>query len=372
MVNGFDYRLKVNDFEQIETQSIRALRRGGRVFYNYRTTITGRGVDFRISSRGADYRRMIQRLFSSVSENVLDNRSIELRDYLAEPKEVLMKAEFVHIPSTEVLEESVLFEKHARRNQRVGPLDTDRAEYLRRLGNELRLGGHLLQALEAFRRAMIINPEDPQLLFEASRCLNSYAGTERDPRLHRRSLALLRLAERRASGNPELLARVGESYFQYGDWDRARRTFLRSIDQLGENFRSVRGMAEIALRDGKIAHVIHNFAAASRLAETPALRRWTRGETEYFSHLNDDDNYMEMEISRINLLETLDNSKRTATRIALFALPLIAAGMIFDEGLLTTVGWAVSSVALLIWVGLVVSVSMFTGRIPYEMTVEDE
>lgn len=372
MISGFDYRLKINDIEQIETQSIRALRRGGKVFYHYRTTITGRGIDFRISSRGTDYRPMIQRMFSVVSENVLDNRSIELRDYLAEPKEVLMKAEFVHIPSTDVLEESVLFSRDQRRNFRVGPLDADRAEYLRRLGNELRLGGYLLQALEAFRRAIIINPEDPQLLFEAARCLNSYAGTERDARLHRRSLALLRLAEKRASGNPELLARVGESYFQFGDWDRARRTFLRSIDQLGENFRSLRGMAEIALRDGKIAHVIHNFAAASRLAETPALRRWTRGETEYFSHLNDDENYMEMEISRINLLETLDNSKRTASRIALFALPLIAAGMLFDENLITVIGWAVSSVALLIWVGLVVSVNMFTGRIPYEMTIDEE
>ena len=65
----------------------------------------------------------------------------------------------------------------------------------------------------------------------------------------------------------------------------------------------------MALREGKIAHVIHHFSIANRLAETPSLRRWTQGETEYFSHLNSDDEYMELEISRVNMLETVESSK---------------------------------------------------------------
>lgn len=371
--NGFGYRLKLSDIEQIETQAMRTLKRGGNVFYIYRTSINGKGLNFAFSSRGEEYRRMIRSIFPRVSENVLDNRSIELRDYLNEPKEVLMKAEFAHIPSSDVLEDSVApFQKSSRRSNGVTNGDTEKAEYLRRLANELRLSGYLLQALEAFRRALLINPNNPRLLFDAARCLNSYAGTERDQKLLRRSLAMLRLAEKRAAGDPELLARVGESFFQFGDWERARKVFVKSVERTKENFRSLRGMAEIALREGKIAHVIHNFLAANRLAETPALRRWTQGEADYFSHLNDDDDYMEMEISRINLLETLENSKRHALKIALLGFPAILIGIVLSENLISNIGWAISSVALVFWAGLLLSLNLFSERIPYELIEEDE
>ena len=169
-----------------------------------------------------------------------------------------------------------------------------------------------------------------------------------------------------------MLARFGESYFLFGDWDRARTVFLKSIDRVEENFRSLRGMAEISLREGKIAHVIHNFLAANRLAETPALRRWTQGEADYFSHLNDDEDYMEMEISRINLLETLENSKKTSLKIAMFGFPAIIIGMILNESLISNLGWAISSVALLIWAGLLMSLNLFSDRIPYELVEEEE
>ncbi len=373
--NNFHYRLKLSDIEQVETQALRALKRGGSVFYRYRTTIRGRDLKFVFASGGEEYRQMIRQIFPRLAENVLDNRSIELRDYLNEPKEILMKAEFVHIPSADVLEDSTnLFEsssKNQSRKREIVSADLEKADYLRRLANELRLSGHLLQALETFRRALVINPKDAWLLFEAARCLHSFAGSEHDKKLLRKANALLRLAEKRASNDKELLSRLGESYFQFGDWNRARTVFQRSIDSVEENFRSLRGMAEIALREGKIAHVIHNFLAANRLAETPALRRWTQGEADYFSHLNDDEEYMEMEISRINLLETLENSKKTSLKIALFGFPAIIIGMVSGEDLVANLGWAISSVALLIWVGLLTSLNLFSERIPYEL-VENE
>ena len=80
-------------------------------------------------------------------------------------------------------------------------------------------------------------------------------------------------------------------------------------DDLGGGFRAALGLAEIALRESKLAYVIHHFSTANRVSETPALRRWTRGEVAYFSNLNNDDEYLEMEISRVNLLETLDTLK---------------------------------------------------------------
>lgn len=371
--NGFSYRLKLSDVEQIETQAMRTLKRGGNVFYLYRTSINGKGLRFDFSSRGEEYRRMIRNIFPRVSEYVLDNRSIELRDYLNEPKEVLMKAEFARIPSSDVLEDSVAtFQKSMRRNNEVTVGDPEKADYLRRLANELRLSGYLLQALEAFRRALIINPRDARLLFEAARCLNSYAGTERDEKLFHRSRAMLRLAEKRAAGDNELLARVGESFFQFGDWEHARKVFVKSIERTKENFRALRGMAEISLREGKIAHVIHNFSAANRLAETPALRRWTQTEADYFSHLNNDEEYMEMEISRINLLETLENSKRHAMKISMLGFPAILIGLVLSETLISNIGWAISSVALAAWTGLLLSLNLFSERIPYELIEEEE
>lgn len=373
-LNGSSCRLGLDEVEQVETQALRALKRGGSVFYRYRTTITGNDLRFVIGSGGEDYRLMVKKLFPLLSENVLDNRSIELRDYLSEPKETLMKAEFARVPSAEVLESSLNeFENpgHFRKMKRSARLsaeeDPEKAEYLRHLANELRLSGHLLQALEVFRRALRLRPKDAWLLFEFARCLHSFAGAERNERLERKAIAALRLAEQRAADDETLLARLGESYFQYGEWRRARKVFQKALDTAEESFRSVRGMAEISLREGKIAHVIHHFSTANRFAETPALRRWTQNEAEYFSRLNDDDEYMDMEVSRVNLLESLERGKRTALKIALFGLPWILVGLLLGESLVVNLGWAVSCVSLLIWVGMIMSRNLLSARVPLDL-----
>ncbi len=366
--NDYYFVLRVRDIEQVESQSMRALKRGGNVFYRYRTTISGRGLRFVVSSGGEDFRRLIRTVLGRLPNEVLDNRSIELRDYLSDPKETLMKADFVHIPSADVLEDSIrnLRRPELKQTARRSDGDPAKASELRQLGNELRLSGYLLQALEAFRRAMLITPEDNWLLFESARCLNSYALAERDDRLMRRSHAMLRLVSRRATGDAELLARVGECYFQFGDWRRAQSAFLRSTGLIDESFRAVRGMAEIALREGKLAHVVHNFIAACRIAGSPSLRRWSRSEADYFSRLNDDDEYLDMEVTRINLLETFARSKRTAFRIALLGLPTIILGIFIDDALVTNIGWAVAVIALTVWFAMIVAVNLFSSRVPFE------
>ncbi len=373
--NGTKYRLRINDIEQIETQALRALKRGGNVFYRYRTSVQGKNLRFVIASGGEDYRRMVHKLFPLLSENLLDNRSIELRDYLAEPKETLMKAEFAKIPSAEFLENSLQnlhsTVKRKRDNYQITEDAIEKADYLRKLANELRLSGYLIQALEAFRRALVLNPKDAWLLFEFARCLHSFAGSERNSKLQKKAFAALRLAEKRGENDSLFLERLGESYFQYGEWERAYRVFNRAIEVAEESFRSVRGLAEIALREGKIAHVIHHFGTAYRLAETPALRRWTQAENEYFSRLNTDDDYMELEVSRVNMLETLENSRKTSLRVALFGFPVIIFGLLFEEQLVANIGWAVSTIALIIWVGLITSRNLLSNRIPVELVEED-
>ena len=370
---GSRRRLKLTEIEQIETEAIRTIKRGGNIYYRYRTAVRGRDIQISFTSGNENYRQMIKSLLPRVSEYVLDNRSVELRDHLEDPKETLMKAEFEQIPSAEFLRSESGKPSIRSATERSPEIDDlERAEYLRVLGNELRLNGYLHQAVEAFRRALVIRPLDGRLLFEFGRCLHSLAGTERQYKLERRAIAAFRLAGRRASDDGDLLARLGEAYFHAGEWGLASKSFQRALDQFGEGFRTARGLAEIALREGKIAHVIHHFSTANRLAETPAVRRWTRGEAEYFSNLNKDDEYMELEVNRVQMLETLDGSKRTALRITMFGFPAIFAGVLLDDTLVANVGWAVSAIALLVWTGMNISIRLLSTRIPYELVESDD
>lgn len=380
-LNRSNYRIKIADIEQIETQSLRALKRGGNVFYRYRTTVSGRGVRVGFASGGENYRRMIRRMFSAVPENVLDNRSLELRDFLGDPKEVLMKAEFARIPSAQVLENFFGKTKKPDKKRRARQIlkqtdgvELEKADYLHALANELRLSGYLLQSLEAFRRALFLNPKDARLIFDFARCLHSYAGAERDGKLTKKAFAALRLSERRAANDAEMLARLGECYFQFGDARRAQTAFEKSIGARGEqaeNFRARRGLAEIALRAGKIAHVIHHFTAANRAAESTALRRWAQNEIDYFSLLNADDEYMEMEINRVRLFENFERAKKTCLQIALLSFPAIVIGVAMEEATMATVGWTISSFALAVWLGAVVGAQIFSTRIPLDFDGEE-
>ena len=375
-LNASRRRLKLRDIEQVETEAIRAAKRGGNVYYRYRTVIRGKGLSVSIASGGSDFRDMVKAILPRLADNVLDTRSMELRDHLTDPRETLERAKTARIPSADVLEGSIRGFGSQRRSRHPNPpppeVVTGKADELRDLANELRVSGYFLQALEAFRRALLIRPRDGHLLFEFARCLHSFAGVERDPRLARRALAALRLSERRASGDDDMLVRLGEWYFQIGEWRRAGNVFNNALERLGENFRTARGLAELALRDGKIAHVIHHFSTANRVAETPSLRRWSKGEAEYFSNLNSDEEYMELEIGRVNLLETVETSKKTTLRITFLALPTIIFGVLFEDSLIANIGWAVSTVSLQIWTGMILSGHLLAQRIPYHMIETDE
>ncbi|MBA2333789.1 MAG: hypothetical protein H0V90_02515 [Blastocatellia bacterium] len=376
-INKSRISLKISSVEQVETQATRMLKRGGKVHYRYKTTIRGKSVSFNFASGGEDYRNMIRTIFPMISENILDNRSIELRDYISEPKQTLINASLENIPPADVLENSFRELQIKSRRENVSDAGNDgrsieeRVLGLRRLANELRLSGSLLQSLETFRRAALLKPADAWLLFDFARCLQSFAGSERNGKLERKAVAMMRLSEKRAGNDGDLLVRLGENYFQIGEWQRAGIVFQKAVEAVGETFRSVKGLAEIALREGKIAHVIHNFSHANRLAETPALRRWSKGEVEYFSRLNENDEYMEMEVSRVNLLDLLEGWKKNTLRIAFIGFPLIALGVIFEDNLLANAGWMVSSVSLMIWTAMILIGKMLSPRIPIELLEED-
>ena len=364
-------RLRVRDIEQIDSATLRIIKRGGIAQYRFRTAIRGRDELFVITSGGAEHRSMLIAILSAVPEEVLDQRSIDLRDYLADPKEVAMKASFSRIPEADVLE-STLFSRPSSRLSSIKPTDDESdSEDLRTLGNELRIAGRVHQSLEVFRRAFHRERANAHLYFDLARCLFVMAGIRRDSKLHRRSVAALRLAERHSQNDGELLARLGETYFQVGDLKRASSAFLNAVEK-GSGYLGSRGLAEIALREGKLAHVVHQFASAHENASSRAAKRFSQTEADYFSNLTSDNAYLDLEVHRVNLVNSLATAGRTALTITLFGLTPLIFGLVADDLLLADIGWAVSGIALVVWCILRVISRMLASRIPYDIAATDD
>ncbi len=359
-------RIKVNDVEHVQTSVLRTIKRGGNLIYTYRTTFYGKGKAFTIHSGGKHYKQFVEEVFAKLSEDILDIRSLDLRDHLENRLVVKRRAKEAEIPPADILEGTLrgTLPKGVEGKILGSP---EKAFELHRLANELRVSGLLPQAVEAFRRAVLLMPRNARLLFDFSLCLRSYAALNRDRLVERKALALMRLAERRAGDDGQLLTEIGEGYFQFGEWRRAGATFRKAIERAGERFRSLIGLAELALHEGKIAHVIHNFTAAREHAVTPAARRWAKHEVDYFSRLNSDEEYMELEVSRMNLLDTLALVRGGALRIAVVGIPVIVIGVLFTEYLIANVGWAVSLISLGVWTIVIVLTHMLSTRIPYEL-----
>lgn len=391
-MHGMRSWIKIRNVEQVDTIVFGSFRRGNRVYFSYRTTVFGNGPAIVFAGGGRRYRKMIRALLPRFETHVLDCKSYELSKYAAEPRMSRQNADRLKIPSADVLISSV-FQKPKSVSSVVSPSgrtteDTEDTELhrtegsidivpmkgqqdLRLAANQLRFSGSLVRAVEAFRRALQIEPNNAWLLFEFSRCLHSIWHVDRDPKLASRAAAALRLAERRAAGDTELLERVGETYRQFGFSRRAASAYQKAVEVIGECFRALIGLAELALDDGKLAHVVHNFSAANRVAQNSALRRWTRSEADYFSRLSEDDEYMELEVSRLNLLDKLSRWKGTSFRIALYATPLIFAGALFNEPLVTDTGWLVSTAALITWAAMNIGFKMLSPRIPYDLVEHD-
>jgi tetratricopeptide (TPR) repeat protein len=374
-LNGLRSSIKLRNIEQIDTAIVGTFKRGGRVRFLHKTSVFGNAPQIVFAGSGGKYRRMTAELFSSIDSKLLDLRSLELLNFSTEPHEAVRIANELKIPASDVLETSlagrtvnkpVVFEGLDPRLS-----DASKADLLRDAANRLSGAGLLIRAIEAFRRALRFQPTNGRLLFEFSRCLHLLAFVRRNRRFELRAAAALRLAERRASGDTDLLERIAESYRHLGYTRRAAGAYQAVIDKIGDAFRSLIGLAEVALDQGKLAHVVHNFSAANRVASTSALKRWTNAEAEYFARLNDDEEYMELEVSRLNLLEKLDRWRKTAFRIALYSLPLIAFGALFGDSLIAEAGWLVSSIGFLAWVGMNIGIKMLSPRIPYDL-VEDK
>jgi tetratricopeptide (TPR) repeat protein len=354
--------LKLEEIERVETDAVRTLRRGGRVRYRYRSEVTGQGISFVFASGGSSYRRMVQSLFQLIPDDKLDARSGELRDYLTDPASLRTTLGLLKLAPPLVLEGATGDLqpsrkgkiKHLRSTDAEGEasaVDIERGMLLRRAANELRAAGRLREAAEAFRRSLLVLPRDAALIYEFARFLRSQASALGDARLLARSRAGLRLSARRATDNADLLSRIGESFFEFGEIDYATRLFRRALEANPRAYRAQLGLAEVALRDGKLAHVIHHYGDSARIAPDAALARFAQREADYYARLNDDDDYLGAELRRIGWLQHLYRARRIASRLTYGSVLLSLIGPFIDESV-AAAGWALASSSIIAWVSI--------------------
>ncbi|MDX6613152.1 MAG: hypothetical protein QOD75_2338, partial [Blastocatellia bacterium] len=358
--------------------AVRTVRRGGRVRYRYRTEVAGKGASFVFAS-GRGFRQLARLVFTSVSDDKLDARTRELRDYLTDASSLRQTLNLLHLASATVLDNSVdegqpraggrIRHQRAIPAEKISADDIERARLLRIAGNQLRVAGRLRESAEAFRRALLATPDDAALLYEFSRLLRSQASALGQAKLLSRAGAALRLAVfkqgRHAGSNREpaggLLARMGETFLELGDATRATRAFRGALEINPRTFRAQLGLADVALREGKLAHVIHHYNDAARIASDDSLKRFARREAEYYSRLNDDEDYLAGELRRITWLQGSQRIQRLAAR-ASFASILVALIGPAINPVAGAMGLAMATSSVSAWVGTLLLVKLLKPR----------
>ncbi|HKV34348.1 MAG TPA: hypothetical protein VJP89_08510, partial [Pyrinomonadaceae bacterium] len=145
------------------------------------------------------------------------------------------------------------------------------------------------------------------------------------------------------------------------DARQARLALQKVVELDSGNFKARVGLADIALREGKLAHVIHHYHEAARVSSEQALARYARGEGEYYMQLNNDDDYLATELRRISWLQTVTRIRRMALRVTNFSVLLALLGGLLDP-LASSFGWSLASSALIIWLLTVGATKKLFGR----------
>ncbi len=367
LIRGRVTSLKVEDIERVDVATLRPLRRGGSVRYRYRIEIAGRERLFTFASGGRRFRQMVQTLLPRISDHKLDARARELRDHLISASEVRVEAARLGIASAAVLEETAeaagkkIAQHRTASDAEIVPEEIERGRRLRKAANDLRVAGRLRESAEGFRRALITSPRDPWLIYEFARLLRSQASALGDARLLSRACAALRLATRRGGNDALLLERIGESFLEYLEPDRAAKSFRRALEMDAHSFRAQLGLAEVALNDGKLAHVIHHYNDAARIAPDKADARLARREADYYARLNDDENYLATELRRMNWLEHANRAQSLAARMSFASLLIALIGPSLDQRI-AGVGWALASSSILAWTVALISRKLLASR----------
>ncbi len=332
---GFRRQLSIDEIERITTESTSIGLRSGNARLSYRTRVSGRGVEIVLRSHRRTYLSFIRALFRAAGPHKLDPRSFELYEYF--------EADHA-IRDTPVLRSEIA----------VMPVPI-----LRRVANALRLAGRLAQASSYFRIAYEKEPRNAELLYEMSRFFRSSAQMD-DARLLQRSDACLRLASRLAGERADLLERIGEAFYERLDYKRATECFRRALALDPHRFRANIGLAEIALKDGKLAHVAHFYNAASANSDA-TLARMAGREARYYERLASDEDFLERELGRIHLSSQIHWARRAVWLTFFMAwAAAITAGRFYPQ--IERFCWALMAMAAIVWAGTTFLLRFFRRR----------
>ena len=210
--------------------------------------------------------------------------------------------------------------------------------------------GRLAESREAFRRALIVLSQDGWLIYEFGRLLRSQASATSDARLLSRARAALRLSSQRTGNDADLMALIGESQVECGDVERAERTLRRALTLNSQSFRARIELADLALRNGKLAHVIHHYRDAAQVAPDKALTMYARREGDYYARLNDDEDYLSAELRRIDWLQNAVKVRRVAARMTNASILIALIGP-YVHSTVSGIGWSLASCSLFAWIG---------------------
>ena len=202
------------------------------------------------------------------------------------------------------------------------------------------------------------------MIYDFARLLRSQASAHSDARLLSRAKAALRLAGIRGRNDIVLLPLIGESFLECGDARQARLALQKVVEMDSGNFKARVGLADIALREGKLAHVIHHYQEAARDASEQALARYARSEAEYYMQLNNDDDYLATELRRISWLQNVTRLRRLALRVTNCTVLLaLIAGLI--DAVAGSFAWSLASSALFVWLVSLLGTRMLFSRSKY-------
>ena len=98
-----------------------------------------------------------------------------------------------------------------------------------------------------------------------------------------------------------------------------------------------------------------------RIAADDALARLARHEADYFSRLNDDDEYLAAELRRINWLQSIYRARRIAARVTFASILLALFGGSITEAA-SDIGWSLATSSLICWIGVGITARLLTPR----------
>lgn len=351
---GRNPELTLEELETISSYVEDKRGHGGTLIY--RTVISGLGLRWEIKSNQSQYRAFIKALFRAASRNKIDPRSCQLLEYWEESELV----------------------KQTRAGKSKSS-EQSAPEIWRSLANQFALDGQFNTAARYFRLARRREPDNARLLYEMGRFLQLRAMCESAPleirrktprgmslqaSCARRADACLRLAGRLAGKDAALLERIGETYFEVHEDRLAEHYFARALRQDAGRLRANIGLAEVAFRSGKLAHVIHFYRTAARTVEKEvdlSLAGLAERRADYYERLHRDDRFLDAEMSRLNLLDHLKWARRGAM-IAFLASWFFHLTFYQVADSLLALTREISATAAIIWLSTLAASYLFSQR----------